>query len=337
MRAILQMSLAASPLILCIYLARALLGTRVPAQAYLALWGLALCRLLTPVWLPMRGETFKPVLNHVYGGIFNITQQTVALVDDRLLFALWLLGFISCLSLELIDHFKHRHIWREALPIQNETARAWCAAHGGKRRVRVVRAQLAASPFTCGTLRPLIVLPGYMEKATPRRMEEVLTHEGAHVRWFHPLLRSLTLFAVCLHWFNPLAWLMLTMASRDMELACDAAVARRMGRGAALDFAKLLKKMEELEETPSVLSTVQSLSASSLQERYEALARPKERSWTLTAFIIALLLIIFSLVNLAPNSTHILEKRHTYSGEVADQYYQRLENMGYEMLKEKVI
>ena len=31
---------------------------------------------------------------------------------------------------------------------------------------------------------------------------------------------------LCIHWFNPLVWVMYALSNRDIELACDEAVLR---------------------------------------------------------------------------------------------------------------
>ena len=51
----------------------------------------------------------------------------------------------------------------------------------------------------------------------------MLLHEQTHIRRGDPLTKPLFYAAVCLHWFNPLAWLAFRGFERDMEAACDEA------------------------------------------------------------------------------------------------------------------
>lgn len=77
-----------------------------------------------------------------------------------------------------------------------------------------------AAPFTLGILRPRIYLPDSLRGAA---RQAVLLHEQTHIRRGDPLTKPLFYAAVCLRWFNPLAWLAFRGFERDMEAACDEA------------------------------------------------------------------------------------------------------------------
>lgn len=77
-----------------------------------------------------------------------------------------------------------------------------------------------AAPFTLGLLRPRIYLPDSLQGAA---RQAVLLHEQTHICRGDPLTKPLFYAAVCLHWFNPLAWLAFRGFERDMEAACDEA------------------------------------------------------------------------------------------------------------------
>ena len=76
------------------------------------------------------------------------------------------------------------------------------------------------TPFTLGFVRPRIYLPDSLQG--PAR-QAVLLHERTHIRRRDPLVKPLFYAVVCLHWFNPLAWLALCAFEHDMEAACDEA------------------------------------------------------------------------------------------------------------------
>ncbi|MDR1641382.1 MAG: M56 family metallopeptidase [Clostridiales bacterium] len=79
--------------------------------------------------------------------------------------------------------------------------------------------------FQAGVFRPVIVLNnGGVFNAFQR--EFILRHELTHLRRKDVLLRSFTLFAAVINWFNPLAWLMAAEMSKACELACDESVMR---------------------------------------------------------------------------------------------------------------
>lgn len=79
------------------------------------------------------------------------------------------------------------------------------------------------APFTLGILRPRIYLPDGLAGAA---RQSVLLHERTHLRRRDPLVKPLYYAVVCLHWFNPLAWLAFRQLEREMEAACDEAAVR---------------------------------------------------------------------------------------------------------------
>lgn len=79
------------------------------------------------------------------------------------------------------------------------------------------------APFTLGILRPRIYLPSTLDGETRRA---VLLHERTHLRRHDPQVKPLFYAVVCLHWFNPLAWLAFRQLEREMESACDEAAVR---------------------------------------------------------------------------------------------------------------
>ncbi|WP_455500395.1 peptidoglycan DD-metalloendopeptidase family protein [Gemmiger sp.] len=79
------------------------------------------------------------------------------------------------------------------------------------------------APFTLGLVRPRIYLPDTLRGAA---RDAVLLHEQTHIRRGDTLTKPLFYAVVCLHWFNPAAWLAFREFERDMEAACDEAAVR---------------------------------------------------------------------------------------------------------------
>lgn len=91
--------------------------------------------------------------------------------------------------------------------------------------------------FVLGFIRPRIYIPLGLSGDT---LDYVLQHERTHLRRRDYLIKPLAYLALCLHWFNPLAWLSYLLACRDMELSCDEAVLRRMGPASRAAYSQAL-------------------------------------------------------------------------------------------------
>lgn len=95
---------------------------------------------------------------------------------------------------------------------------------GLQRPVELYENPLAASPMLLGLFRPCVVLPS--AAVSGEAFRHTVLHELTHCKRRDLLYKWLVQAAVCVHWFNPLVWLMAREIDRACELACDEAVLR---------------------------------------------------------------------------------------------------------------
>ena len=77
------------------------------------------------------------------------------------------------------------------------------------------------TPAVYGITNPKIILPTEYDA---NQLTFILMHEKAHIRRNDNFIRLFAFVVVCIHWFNPFAWLLLKMLDSDIELACDETV-----------------------------------------------------------------------------------------------------------------
>lgn len=93
------------------------------------------------------------------------------------------------------------------------------------------------TPFVLGVIRPKVYLPSGIDEA---ELRYILLHEGIHIRRGDHIVKVVSFFTLCLHWFNPLVWAAFFLSGRDMEMACDEAVLRRLGNSVKKDYSASL-------------------------------------------------------------------------------------------------
>lgn len=98
---------------------------------------------------------------------------------------------------------------------------------GVRRPVELYENGLISSPLLLGFFRPCIVLPSADLPEEDFRC--TVLHELIHYRRRDMAYKWLAQLAVCVHWFNPLVWLMVREISRACELSCDEAVLEILG------------------------------------------------------------------------------------------------------------
>lgn len=93
------------------------------------------------------------------------------------------------------------------------------------------------TPSVYGIISPKIILPcEYIQND----YDYILMHESAHIKRGDNFVRIVALIIVCVHWFNPFAWLFLRLLYSDIELACDETVLSKCNESQRKEYAHAL-------------------------------------------------------------------------------------------------
>ena len=133
----------------------------------------------------------------------------------------WIIGILLLVAYTVISYWRlHREI---------DTAVRY--------KDNIFQSENVSSPFVLGLIKPRIYLPF---KLDGQDMEHVVAHEQAHIRrkdhWWKPL----GFLLLTIHWFNPLMWLAYVLLCRDIELACDEKVIKRLSNEQRADYTQAL-------------------------------------------------------------------------------------------------
>lgn len=269
-----QMSVAGAVMIFAAIVVRALLLHRLPKRMFTVLWWIILVRLLIPFSLPCSFSAYSlltasgtaesatgfaaalPALD-LSGRTAPdlLTESTAQTVSFGIRTAVWFAGVLMCAAFFTISYFKCRVLFDESLPVDNEHVDQWLTEHRLLRRVSVRCSDRISAPLTYGSFRPVILLPKNFEQIDKDDLKFVLTHEYVHIRRFDVVFKLALTAALCVHWFNPLVWVMYIIANRDIELSCDEAVIRMLGEGEKSAYALTLIRMAEKKSCLALFSS----------------------------------------------------------------------------------
>ena len=288
-----EMTVSGGGLILIITVIRALAMNRLPKRTFLVLWGVALLRLLIPFSVPFKLSIFSmaarasamesaPTVTEMNNTVIYAAKQSARAVQDApsqdvpVWHILWLAGMIAALLFFMIAYIRHLRAFRAAGPVENSFTQDWLAGHPLRRPVAVRESGSIAAPLTYGIFRPVILMPVGIDWEDAGTLNCVFTHEYVHIRRFDALLRLALTAALCVHWFNPLVWVMYLLALRDIELSCDEAVVRQFGLENRRAYALALLAMEETRQHLSAF--VSGFSGNAAQERIRAIMKAKKHT-----------------------------------------------------------
>lgn len=326
---LLQMSFLGTVIILLIVVLRAVLINRLPKKTFLILWWIALIRLLVPFSIksvtsiysllqsiysdinPVRTAqttTFLPIHGNMPEIANGLSEAMVQRTESiSILSVIWLAGLLLCFGFFAVSYIKCYREFRFSLPVENDILEAWKEKHPLKRSLSIRQTETIAAPLSYGVIRPVILMPKNTEWKNIYQLRYVLEHEYVHIRRLDMLTKLIMIAAVCIHWFNPLVWVMYILFNRDLELSCDETVVRRFGMDIKSVYATALISMEEKKSGLTPLCN--SFSKNAIEERIRAIMKIKKTSKF--AVMISAVLVIGVTGGFATSASSLEKKTET--------------------------
>lgn len=247
---ILNMSIAASWLVLALLILRTTVLKKTPKWIIVLLWGLVAIRLLCPLTIksalslipsadtiPLDIEmATKPTID---SGISLINEAVNPLLSsfapsqDALTSAnplqiwipfatiIWLIGIVAFLIYMVFSYWRlHKTVATAVLYQEN-----------------IYLSENVCSAFVAGIIKPRIYLPFNVNE---RDLKAIVAHEKAHIQRKDHWWKLLGYFLLAIYWFNPLMWLAYHLLLRDIELACDERAIKDFNNEQRADYAQAL-------------------------------------------------------------------------------------------------
>lgn len=224
---IFNMSIAATICMVPVWLVR--LIKKIPRRIFVWLWLVPLVRMCIPVGITSKygimallsrfttktvtvvqigNDSALTMMNHVMGAnsYFPITYK-VNLLEDlfNVTAVIWLVVAMAAILTMTVIYLITLGEVKDAQ----------------KLKENVYISDKIKTPAVYGITNPKIILPIEYDA---NQLTFILMHEKAHIRRNDNFIRLFAFVVVCIHWFNPFAWLLLKMLDSDIELACDETV-----------------------------------------------------------------------------------------------------------------
>lgn len=172
----------------------------------------------------INGEVDHPTENQATGELqADRALQGRTLIQAVRIWAprIWVLGISVMLAYSVVTYLLLKKKLKSAVHVEDT----------------IYMTERISTPFVCGFFSPKIYLPDALGEA---EKEYILLHEQIHIRRGDHIVKVIGFLALCLHWFNPLVWLAFFLSGKDMEMACDEAVIRRIGSGVKKEYSSSL-------------------------------------------------------------------------------------------------
>lgn len=244
---VLNASIAASWLVIAVLFLR-FVFKRAPKWIHVAMWGVVAFRLLCPfsiesaVSLIPSAETIPRELMRYEGEALKEPMHLTVVTNPVVLEPVVVELTQSVDSMQIKVMYMNLVWWSGMVVMLLYTAISygllWQKVRTAVRyRKNIFQSEYIKEPFVLGIIKPKIFIPFQIAKED---MLYVIAHEQMHIcrkdHWWKPLGFLLLTF----HWFNPFMWLAYVLLCRDIELACDEKVIKRLGHEQRADYSRAL-------------------------------------------------------------------------------------------------
>lgn len=302
---VLHNSLSATVLIAVIVLVRAAALHRLPKNTFCVLWIAAALRLLLPFsiesdlsFFTFFSSLFKKDSSGLtlFATVIPLEEVPAEIGDAAsrpfpTLTVLWLAGVCILTVFFLVSYIRAMAQFRRSTPVRSLSIHALPKT---LFPVQIRQSGQITGPLTYGLFRPVILLPEATGWDDMESLSFILAHECAHIRRCDCLTKLLFAAALCVHWFNPAAWVLCWLANRDMELACDEKAILSLGEASRFAYARTL--LSQAEHASSCFPLFSHFGAHVLEERIvSALKRRRRSVWRTMAacLLVAVTLTVF--------------------------------------------
>lgn len=335
------MSAVGAVIILITLVLRKFAANRLPKNTFLILWGIVMLKLLIPVsfssqlsvynalpetpshfmiisnsseFAEYNSENYTPVSSPSYSDEGTSSDYTDEFISPEpvktqisvydVITAIRIVGMSAFFTIFIISYITGIRKFNQSLPLDDDFVCEYINENflSKFRSVNVRISDQIKNPLTYGIFKPVILLPKDTDFTDRENLMYIITHEMVHIRRFDVLYKIILTFSVCVHWFNPLVWVMYYVANRDIELACDEAVVRKLGIEHGSSYAMTLILMEEKKKRRTLFNPAYSgFSRYAIQERVKSIMKIKKIS--VISIILAVVVILSVTVVFASSST----------------------------------
>ena len=183
-----------------------------------------------------------------------------------------------------------------------------CKKMNIKRKLKIYRCRCVNTAMIMGVMFPAIFIPD--TETSDEMLEIMLYHELTHYKRKDILYKFVLMMSCCVHWFNPLVWLMDKQAQKDVELCCDDDVIKGRSEEFKQKYCESILKMVKFGTMrKTAFSTGFSMDKKTLANRFRNIfdSKIKYSGKTVLVTVLALCIISTTFISCTPKHNDELE------------------------------
>ncbi len=222
-------------------------------------------------------------------------------LGNNILF-LWLTGAIVVFLYQLVSYYLFLSKIRSfSSPPETRQMELLQEVTGGSPQISLELNGFVTTPMLVGLRNPCIILPEYegMRTIEDFELKNILRHELTHLKHLDLLWKWMMMLTICVHWFNPLIYLIRKQMNRACELACDETVIIKFSTDEKQAYGEtLITLSERMIEPRGGLQATMCEGKRGLKERLLAIMQSSKRS-RIISLLSVLIVLTFAVAGVA--------------------------------------
>ena len=116
---------------------------------------------------------------------------------------------------------------------------------GKTKKIRIRECDIVGAPVLFGVTKPTLFLPKDMN--CPEYLECIIAHERVHMRQKDIFVKWFSVLVKCVHWFNPMIYVVAKQISNDCEVACDVEATKNMTEAEKRNYMHVLLEVSKCD------------------------------------------------------------------------------------------
>ena len=269
------------------------------------MWLFVAVRLIIPLHISVFKNPITMELPQQISGMPVMTEMVNAATTtapsisfQSILMLIWLAGMVVFTLYQIVNYNTFRKsVKRWSKPVTDEnTIRIFNEIKSSLNEKRSLDFRICKSvstPMVFGIIKPKLLLPDY--DYTERELAVILRHELVHFKRNDIWYKLILVIANGINWFNPLVYVMVNAANKDIELACDAEVVKEHDMDYRRGYCEAILTVVHNKKCASTpLSTCFIISRKVIQERFKDILDLKKKRKGVGLFVIVALSVVIS-------------------------------------------
>lgn len=303
---VLLQTLTASAIGIYILLFKTIFHDKLPPRWHFSVWGILLFGLILPAKSTGIFSLITETLKTLTSGEFSISRPLCffPLITNfteinifSILFLIYISGVVISAAKYLFSFIRLKSVIRKcpAATEENRMLIEETAKEYSLPVCKTVTLKGASSPFVCGIIKPVMVLPEHTVD------KKIILHELLHLKYKDIIFGAVICVFRCIHWFNPLLQFLFNKINNDMEQLCDSRVIERLEGEAIRDYGNILLSMANKKYASFPGTSSASNGGKNIQARIKTLVHYKNYPKN-SSFISICITIVLAAFLLLPDS-----------------------------------